>query len=158
MKDSAETPRKCFRKFFFLKFFSKNAKISSDHSLSPSFQPSLSQRPTLQAEGLTQGSRPSSLSVLAWGWAGHLTQLLHTRTPFPSPYRTGTGLRSSPTAMPLGETAAPRLCQGPVTKPLSAHLTPSPSRLIQMLLAFLPSFPSSSKSPQIGFLNTVFMV
>lgn len=112
-------------------------------------------RPTPQAEGLTQGSLPSSLRVLAWGRAGHLTQLLHTRTPFPSPHRTGTGLRSSPTATPLGETAAPRLCQGPVTRPQRGSPVSTAHPDAPGLLA---SFPSSSKPSQIGFLDTVFKV
>ena len=117
LKDSAEMPRKwCFWIFFSPDSFQKMQKCPQNTAFPQVFILPFS-RPTPQAEGLTQGSLPSSLRVLAWGPAGHLTQLLHTRTPFPSPHRTGTGLRSSPTATPLGETAAPRLCQGPVTRP-----------------------------------------
>lgn len=41
MKDSDEKPRNYFG-FFFSRFFSENAKMSSEHSLFPSFQSSLS--------------------------------------------------------------------------------------------------------------------
>lgn len=101
---------------------------------------------------------PAILSAgagLGPGWAPNAAPAHSHSLPFPTQNRYGAQVQ--PNSDASGRNSCPQTLPRPRYKASarlpSAHLTRSLSRLIQMLLAFLPSFPSSSKPPQIGFLN-----
>lgn len=143
-------PRKWCFWIFLPRFFSKNAKMSSEHNWFSSF-------PFSKANPSGWGPHTGLPAILSKGVGLGpglgITQLLHSHSlPFPTQNRYGAQVQ--PNSAPLGgwlPQTLPRPLQGLSEAPLSSTAHPDAPGL-------LASFPLQQQPSQIGFLDTVFKV